>query len=614
MTNSLAHRGPDDSGFFIDRFEQATIGLGFRRLSIIDLSSAGHQPMVNAVNGDIIVFNGEVYNFKELRRELEQKQHQFKSNTDTEVVLKSFQEWGTACVERFNGMFVIVIYSPATGRIHFFRDRAGVKPLYYYWEGGLFLFASELKAFHEHPGFRKKIDFNSLRLYFHHGYVPSPYCIFRNTNKLEAGFRMEFNLRNRKIRKAPYWSLIEVFNRSKLNISFKDASQELERIMVSAYNYRMISDVPVGIFLSGGYDSTSVAALIRKESKTKLKTFTISFSNKQFDEGPYARAVAGHLESDHHDYHCTEEDAMQLVQLLPQVYDEPLADGGAIPNILVSQMASKQVKVVLSADGGDEVFAGYPSHYHARTQYKRYFSLPYPLRKLISRSIGFINHFRGWPIYRTDRISRMQSLLEARDASTLFDRLNQIFTDYEINQFLRKKTRSLYNNFMNDHLLGPENDDLDRVIAIDFQTFLTDDILPKVDRATSYSSIEGREPLLDHRIIEFASSLPSSYKLKDYKGKLILKDVVHRHVPQAIMDRPKMGFGLPIAQWGQGKLKPLFDECFNEKLLKEQGIFATRNIRELYQNYRSGNLLSFDRMYVIFVFQQWFRRWMMGIS
>lgn len=611
MTRSLAHRGPDDEGTVIRRYNGSTIGFGFRRLSVIDLSPAGHQPMINPTTGDVIVFNGEVYNFQELRKELEAKGHLFNSNTDTEVVLKAYNEWGMACVKRFIGMFAFAIFDPSLGKVIFFRDRAGVKPLYCYKCDNLFLFASELKAFHEHPGFKRKLDFDAVRLYFHHGYIPSPYCIFKNAFKLQPGHRLELDLKTGKYKQFAYWDLFNAFNKPKLNISFEEASEELERLLVSAFQYRMVADVPVGVFLSGGYDSTGVTALLQEHASSKLKTFTISTDNERFNEGPYARAVADHLDTDHYDIRCTDRDALELVQMLPQVYDEPLADGGAIPNILVSLKAAEHVKVVLSADGGDEIFAGYTKHLYSKQQYQRYFSLPYPVKRSIAGLIGMANRFRSWPIHRYDRISRLQSFLEAPDAGSLFERLNQTFTDYEISRFLTKRTRRLYNHFMNDHLLGKSNDELDRIIAIDFKTYLSEDILPKVDRATSFASIEGREPILDHRVIEFAATLPSDFKLRDGKGKYILRDIVHRYVPSQIMDQPKMGFGVPVNLWGLNELQRMFDACFDRKFIRKQDIFNTEEILSLYQNYRSGNLISFDRMYTVFIFQQWYRKWMM---
>jgi asparagine synthase (glutamine-hydrolysing) len=611
MTNTLHHRGPDDGGFEYREHGEARIGFGFRRLSIIDLSDAGHQPMVNEVNGDVIVFNGEVYNYREIRKELEEKGHRFRSNSDTEVVLRSFQEWGVLCVDRFVGMFTIVIFNPSTGKIYFFNDRPGIKPLYYYWDGSLFLFASELKAFHQHPGFKKEIDYDTLGLYFLHGYIPAPYCIFKNCAKIEPGYLIEFDLPTRKLQPYCYWNIRSAFNKPKLDLTFDEASEELEKILVKAFQYRMVADVPVGVFLSGGYDSSCVTALLQKNMSSKLKTFTISFDNPEFDEGSYAASVARHLGTDHHDYRMKESDALELIPLLPDIYDEPMSDGGAIPNILVSKLAAQKVKVVISADGGDEIFAGYSKHLHLREKYKQFFIIPGWLKRMMVHSIGFVNRFRSTPLYEFDRLSRLRTFLDARDASTLFDRYNQTFTEEDVPRLMKPRYQSLYSKFMNDHLLDPHNDEIDRITAVDFQTFLAGDILPKVDRATSFASIEGREPLLDHNIVEFAARLPSEYKLRGDEGKAILRDVVHKHVPRNLVERKKQGFGLPLHEWANNELKPQFDELFDAKFIKQQDIFHESAITGLYRHYRSGHKNSLNRIYEIFVFQQWFKRWMM---
>jgi len=610
MTSSIAHRGPDDDGYEIRQFEDVKIGFGFRRLSIIDLSPLGHQPMINESNGDIIIFNGEVYNFAEIREELEKKGHRFKSQSDTEVVLKSFQEWGTACLDRFNGMFAIALFNPLSNKVHFFRDRSGVKPLFYYWDGNLFLFGSELKAFHQHPGFKKQIDFDSLALYFHHGYIPHPYSIFKNTYKLPPGNRMEIDLRKKKISTHSYWSILDAFNKPKTKISYEEAVDELEKILVTSFKYRMIADVPVGVFLSGGYDSSCVAGLIQANSSAKLKTYTIGFEDKNFNESHHAKAVADFLGTDHHEYICSEKEALNIIPLLPEIYDEPMADGGAIPNILVCMMAKKDVTVVLSADGGDEVFAGYTKHAYTKQQISKYLNLPTIVKKTALHTIDILNLFRQRPLHKIDRLSRLQSYLQAKDSAMMFNRINQTFTEHEISTFLKKRTKHLYNHFMNDHLLNRENDEIDRIIAIDFQTFLVDDILQKVDRATSFASLEGREPLLDHRIVEFAATLPSDYKLRNGVGKSILRSVVHKHIPKKIMDRPKTGFGIPINIWGLTELKPIFDEYFDIDFLRKQKIFSALKVRRLYEHYMEGNHDCFDRVWEIFIFQQWYKKWM----
>ena len=610
MTGAIAHRGPDDSGSEIRYFGDATVGLGFRRLSVIDLSSAGHQPMINEQNGDILVFNGEVYNFAEIRQELIEAGHKFKSKTDTEVVLRAFQAWGTSCVDKFIGMFAIVIYNPAGNRVVCIRDRAGVKPFYYYWDGQLFLFASELKAFHQHPSFKKQINFDALALFFHHGYIPAPYCIFNHTNKLSPGNILQFNLRSKDISVTPYWSILDAFNKPKLKLTFEEATDELEKLLSSAFSYRMISDVPVGVFLSGGYDSSVVTAMIQQNQSQKLKTFTIGFENQMFDESRFAKGVAEYLGTDHTQYLCSEKEATDIIHELPDVYDEPLADGGAIPNILVCKMAARDVKVVLSADGGDEVFAGYTKYFEARRQIDRYRKLPDVAKRMGSKAIGFLNLFRERPLYKFDRLSRIQSYLNAKDGAMMLHRLNQTFTEHEIMTFMKMKTSHLYNHFMNGHLLNKNNEEIDRVIAIDYQTYLVDDILQKVDRATSSVSLEGREPLLDHRVAEFAAQLPADFKMRNGTGKAILRNVVHRHIPKDLVDRPKQGFGLPISTWGLKELKPVFEEYFDEAFLKKQKIFSVRKVRSLYEYYMAGNEECFDRIWEIFVFQQWYKRWM----
>jgi asparagine synthase (glutamine-hydrolysing) len=610
MTNTLIRRGPDDSGFEFVHTNNAHIGLGFRRLSIIDLSAGGHQPMVNTETGDIMVFNGEIYNYQTIRIELEEKGLKFTSQSDTEVVLKAYQQWGIRCIDKFIGMFVIVIYNPSHHKVHIFRDRAGVKPLFYYWDGTIFLFASELKAFHKHPNYKKKINFNALELYFHHGYIPAPYSIFENTHKLSPGYRLEFDLHKKQFNLFSYWNILKIFNKQKLDISFDEASEKLEEILIDSFKLRMVADVPVGLFLSGGYDSSCVAALLSKNVSAPLKTFTIGFENERYNESHFARTVANHLGTDHTEYLMKQQDALDLIPMLPDIYDEPLADGGAIPNVLVSLLASKHVKVVLSADGGDEIFAGYMKHQYAKKQFDRYFMWPSLLKRAIVKGINIIDYYRTKPLHYTDRLSRFQHFMDAKDVSILFQRLNQVFTENETRMLLKNKTKNLYNHFMNDHLLNDRNDELDRVIAMDFQTYLPGDILTKVDRATSYASIEGREPLLDHRIIEFAATLPSDFKLRNGEGKAILKHIVHKYIPKKIMDRPKMGFGLPVDEWGKNELKPLFDDCFHPSFLKKQNIFSMKKVLRLYQEYQSGNNLSFEKVYHIFIFQQWYKKWM----
>lgn len=359
MVETLKHRGPNNNGAILYEDEYAYVGLGQTRLAIIDVSDDGNQPMEYMHFS--IVFNGEIYNFEEVKKELILLGHKFTSNSDTEVILHAFEEWKTKCVHKFIGMFAFVIYDKHNNIIHAFRDRAGVKPFFYYQKNGVFMFASELKAFHQHPYFVKEIDIDALSAYFDYGYVPSPYCIFEDTYKLDPGNFFELNIKKNELKVTEYWNSDSFYAMPKLTLDYTEAKSELKTLLKSAYNYRMVSDVPVGVFLSGGYDSTSVAAILQDTSPSKIKTFTIGFESGN-NEAPYAKENAAYMGTEHHEYYCTEKEAKGIIHDLPFYYDEPFGDSSAIPTTLVSQFAKKEVTVALSADGGDEVFCGYNSY------------------------------------------------------------------------------------------------------------------------------------------------------------------------------------------------------------------------------------------------------------
>ena len=357
MTGSLFHRGPDDYGTKFVTTKSCCIGLGHRRLSILDLSDLGHQPMY--FENLEIVYNGEVYNFKEIRSELSGFGYDFVSDSDTEVLLKSYHKWGSEFVSKLNGMFAIVIHDKEHQTLTLLRDRAGVKPLYYYYENGLFLFGSEIKAFHEHPKFIKKVNSGSVKEFLKYGYVPEPNSIFQNTYKLGAGQTLTFDLQTGDMKKEVYWRVSDIYKRPKLTCSEAEALEVLEKLMRDSFNYRMVSDVPVGIFLSGGYDSSIVTALIQAASENRVNTFTIGFDSKEHNEAHFAKEIADYLGTNHQELYCTQEEALSIIPRLSEIYDEPFGDPSAIPTVLVSEMAKKDVTVCLSADGGDEVFIGY---------------------------------------------------------------------------------------------------------------------------------------------------------------------------------------------------------------------------------------------------------------
>lgn len=610
MTKVLQHRGPDDSGYeyFSDN---ADIGFGFQRLSIIELSSLGHQPMVNDDTNYTIIFNGEIYNYKEVKKELEKKGHQFKSSSDTEVILKSYIQWGKECVQRFVGMFAIAIYDKIAQKITLFRDRAGVKPLFYYWKDDLFLFASELKSFHQHPDFKKEINFDALALYFQHLYIPAPYTIFKNTSKVEPGHLLEIYLKNKTLPKSKYWDVADAYNQPKLDISIEEAAEQTEQLLRSAFEYRMIADVPVGVFLSGGYDSSAVAALLQKDRIQKIKTFTIGFHEEKYNEAHYAKQVAEYLGTEHHEYYCTFKEAIDIVPSLPSVYDEPFADSSAIPTILVSRIAREHVTVALSADGGDEVFAGYHKRYLKSLKYiKTLQASPPLLKKSLQILTNGVSFFQNKDIATPDRLDKLKEILSISNPVKAFDIITQNMTFSEVSKLFNRKLTTLPTYFEEDKLLHSSNDTLNYLLATDYKTYLADDILQKVDRATMSVSLEGREPFLDHRIIEFIARLPSNYKLNEETGKLLLKKIVYIYLPKEIMDRPKMGFGIPVASWCRNELKEMLLYYLDDKKIRTQGIFNAQQVSIILKKYFEGKPVDFERVWCLFMFQMWYERWM----
>lgn len=612
MTHTLHHRGPDDEGFEWRHQAGMNVGFGFKRLSIIDLSAAGHQPMIDRQTNHVVVFNGEIYNFMELKKELIGLGHQFSSNSDTEVILKAYAQWGKSCVNRFLGMFAIAIYDPIKAIVIFFRDRVGVKPLYYHLYGDSLLFSSELKAFHQHPSFQKVIHYDVLALYFKMGYIPAPHTIFKNTFKLLPGHLMIYDLEKKDIEIEKYWSVNEAYNKPKSSMSFDEASEELEKLLLSACQYRIIADVPVGIFLSGGYDSSVVAALLSSNSSNKIKTFTIGFHEQSFNEAEYAQKIAQHLGTDHHEYYCTHQDAIELLPEFYTVFDEPFSEAVSIPNILVSKLARKHVKVALSADAGDEIFAGYSRHHKMFLDMIRLNRIPYLLRKLVAESCNRI--FKGsiQSLINMDRLGRYCQLFNTRDPFRLFLGSNQSFTNNEIAAFLSKPFIQLSTPFDNHSLLNNEVDLINRILALEHQTYLPDDILHKVDYTSMFTSLEAREPLIDHRILEFVSTLPASYKLHGNTGKYILRNIVHKYIPRQLIERPKKGFGLAIDVWGTRELKPYFDDVMSAENLKHHGFFNDSLVLDLYQHYQKGNPQCFERVWLFISFQMWYNRWILN--
>jgi asparagine synthase (glutamine-hydrolysing) len=612
MTDILHHRGPDDSGYSFESFSPFNIGLGHRRLSILDLTFHGHQPMV--FDKIEIVYNGEVYNFSEIRSELEAHGYSFESHSDTEVILKSYHKWGLKAVDKFNGMFAIAIYDRNISKLFLIRDRSGIKPLYWYQKDSTLLFSSELKSMHQHPHFKKDIDIDAVALFLQLQYIPEPHTIFKSTYKLRAGHMLEVDLVSQKIEEKKYWDAIDYYNKPKFDISEEEAILETERLLKSAFEYRMVSDVPVGIFLSGGYDSSVVTAILQHQRSEKLKTFTIGFHENGFDEAPYAKQVASYLGTEHHEYYCTQKDALAIIPKLATIYDEPFADASAIPTTLVSQLAKEEVSVSLSADGGDELFAGYDKYTRALNYYKSFSRIPNLIKTPLAFAMGGVNP-NAIPFLRDTfnfqtRFHKMQTMLKARNAVDIMRDTAFYFTYKEVNKLLNNKMNRVETNYDKSILLNDSNDDINRMLAIDYKTYMVDDVLTKVDRAAMSVSLEGREPFLDYRIIEFAAQLPSKYKYKNGTKKHILKEITHKYLPKEMMDRPKMGFGVPIYEWFKDELKEYFLIYLDEKRLEQEGIFNAKEVVRLRDRYLSGEKQGVDNLWSILMFEMWYEKWM----
>ncbi len=608
MVQVLHHRGPDDSGMSLFEEEQASVGLGHTRLSIIDLSTAGHQPM--HYQECSIVFNGEIYNYKEIKGNLEELGHVFISQSDTEVILHAYNEWGLECVNQFIGMFAFVIYDRNCKQLFLFRDRAGVKPLYYYWHQDLFLFSSELKAFHKHPSFSKEINISALYAYFNFGYIPAPLSIFEHTYKLQAGHIMSFDLKIKELKIRQYWCSSSYYLKPKLDLTYLEAKDKLHDLLKSAYNYRMISDVPVGVFLSGGYDSTSVAAIIQAESSNRLKTFTIGFYQGN-NEAPFAKKTAEYLDTEHYEHYCSEKEAQDIIRDLPYYYDEPFADSSAIPTTLVSRIARQYVKVCLSADGGDEIFAGYESYSRLYHRVKKLSMTPRFIRPAIRyasrRIVEYLPDFNSSIKHKLNGFSAALVHNNAQMALNLFKESRLLPGQFRT-KFMTWNERNAETDFDVDP--NQYHHFIEMACDIDFKAYLQNDILVKVDRATMSASLEGREPMIDHRILEFAAQLPLRFKYGGNTQKRILKDIVHEYIPQDLMNRPKAGFSLPINKWLQGDLNYYLDEYLSERTLTKSGIFNEKFLCEKIKLFRENQLYPKNFVWKLLMFQMWYERWL----
>lgn len=604
MASTLNHRGPDDMGDVLIEDDCGLVGLAQTRLAVIDISS-GMQPM--RYRHFTLVFNGEIYNHSEIRRALQEIGHRFSTKSDTEVILHAFEEWGDEAVNRFIGMFAFALYDSQRKRVFMARDRAGVKPLYYYFKNDLFLFGSELKAFHKHSSFRPIVDTSSVSKFFSLGYIPAPFSIFCDTHKLLPGHTLTVDLSKRSIKIEQYWSVTSYYIREKLKLDYQEAKQEVHRLLNSAFGYRMVSDVPVGVFLSGGYDSTAVAAILQGGTSKKLRTFTVGFESAN-NEAPYAKETAAYLGTDHTEFSCTERDAAEIIPNLPYWFDEPFADQSAIPTVLLSRLSRKYVTVALSADGGDEVFSGYTRYRELQRRIRLLETLPKSLRRSVKRLISLGS--QAIP----DTPGGLRYILEGLGSSLYADNEKQAIALYMNTVSMPRRLESSLlkefdaYNFCDRAHEGKFYNGVEQAMEIDFRSYLPDDILTKVDRSTMSASLEGREPFLDHRLVEFVAMLPYEYKVRGEIGKRILKDIVHEYVPAEMLNRPKAGFSVPVFSWLRGDLSFLIEDFLSEQSLEASGLFAPTAI-EYVRQFKAGRLYYRPLIWRLLMFQMWFRFW-----
>jgi len=624
MAQSLAYRGPDDSGVWVQ--EPAGVALGHRRLSIVDLSAEGHQPMVSADSRYVISYNGEVYNSAELRRELEPAGFRFRGHSDTEVMLAAFEAWGIKeALRRFIGMFAFALWDQQRRELHLVRDRLGIKPLYYGWANGRLLFGSELKALRVCPGFDKSIHRGALALYLRHGYIPAPYSIYRDVHKLSPG-RLLTITEEQVAQKLPteeltrraqaYWSARQVAAEGSNNRFAgpdSEAIERLEDLLRDAVRLRMVADVPLGAFLSGGVDSSTVVALMQSQSPHPIKTFSIGFNEDQYNEAGHAARVARHLGTDHTELYVTPQEAQAVIPLLPQMFDEPFADSSQIPTYLVSRLARTAVTVSVSGDGGDELFAGYDRYFRTLAVWGKISRLPPAGRRALAAALE----------RSPDSLLRFLSLLAstATPASMSPDRMRKLGA-----MIASPTAGALYREFLShwrepssvviggeepDYLLARSDDWMvseelvENMCLADLSSYLPDDILTKVDRTSMAVSLEARVPILDHRVVEFASQIPSRMKIRNGQSKWLLRQVLYRHVPPELIDRPKMGFGVPIDEWLRGPLRDWAEALLSEETLRQQGFLKPEPVLTKWREHLSGQRRWHYYLWDVLMFQAW---------
>jgi asparagine synthase (glutamine-hydrolysing) len=619
-TSSLAHRGPDDSGLFSD--ESSGVGLGHQRLSVIDLSEAGHQPMSSEDGSVHIIYNGEVYNFREVRRTLEKDGYYFRSSTDTEVILNAYLKWGIECLQYFIGMFSLAIWDGRKRCLYLARDRLGIKPLYYYYVKETFLFASELKALMAFQNFEKNVDPDAIPLFLHYQYIPSPKTIFKHAYKLLPGHYLRYDGQDLKVHS--YWR-ISGEPRTELLIPEDETEllQELDDRISQAVSDRLISDVPLGALLSGGIDSSLVVAMMQKASTDPVRTFSIGFHEEGYNEAPWAAKVANHLGTDHTEFYVTPKEAMGVIQRLPEIYDEPFADSSAIPTFLVSQLARSQVTVALSGDGGDEQFAGYVRYWSTEAMATFFQRIPLALRRFLAMLCGNIppkwveklyspwHHLLPQRFQVANFYDKWTKLVAQMGESDISELYRVTISYWSQDDLMRLTGKSVAEGSYEEIFRQTEDWPLlSRLMQVDQNTYLPDAMLTKVDRASMAVSLEVRVPLLDHRVVEYTSTLPGTINFRNGTGKYLLKKLLAQYVPTEFFERPKAGFGVPIYRWLREDLKELLLDHLSSERMKKEGLFDHNLVEQKTKEHLSGHFNHQYELWSLLMWEMWRDRWL----
>lgn len=614
MTTAIEHRGPDDEGQWWNA--EAGVGLGMRRLAIIDISPAGHQPMMSACGRYVLVFNGEIYNHKQIRKDLEARllAPVWKGESDTEVLLAAISAFGLRrALECANGMFALALWDKESRTLELAIDRFGEKPLYYGFSKGTFLFGSELKALRVHPDWVGEIDRSALHLLARHVYIPAPHCIYKGFAKLEPGQILTVHPSLELVTDFYWSSLSAAINglENPIQASESEAVDEFERILSDAVGLRMEADVPLGAFLSGGFDSTAIVAMMQQKSSQPTRTFTIGFETRAYDEAPFARAIAKHLGTNHTELYVTAREAMSVIPSLPAIYDEPFADSSQIPTLLVSKMAKQHVTVALSGDGGDELFGGYQRYFVSERILPQVVRWPLAIRLAVAAGIEKFGAENWQRTYQAATLGKGKMLVGERalklaslikEPSFIEGYRNLISSwDRPHDLVLNGNSKSL----LFDEVAIASMSSIEKMMYLDLMTYLPGDILTKVDRASMAVSLEARVPFLDHRVFEFAWKLPLSYKVGRGQGKKIVRSLVYRHVPRKFMDRPKTGFGIPIDEWLRGPLRDWAQTLLSEKNIASSGYFDPKIVQQTWNEHLSGKRNRQAKLWPILMFESW---------